>query len=113
MAVIFTKCDPKALLKEFQDKIKQKKAEGKINTWEENAGNFTHTSRQWNQQAFFKPIIGEELLEFSIVRPQGKKISDEAYAYYHGHLIQTFLTHFGGSFKYGAATGTPTKDDLC
>ncbi|WP_417836745.1 hypothetical protein [Thalassospira tepidiphila] len=114
MAVIFTECDPEALLEQFRERIQQEENEGRINTWQEKSGYFTHTASQWSQMAFFRPRTNSKqgILRFYIRGPKNTDIPEAVYAYYHGHLIQTFLTHFGESFEHGAATGVPQQREL-
>jgi len=50
-------------------------------------------------------------LTFNIIKPKDKSVSALAYAYYHGHLIETFLNHFDNSFGNGFASALPETDD--
>jgi hypothetical protein len=40
-------------------------------------------------------------------------VTSVVYAYYHGHLIETFLNHFDKDFTKGEATALPTSGDNC
>lgn len=113
MAIRFFTDKPAALLKEFDSRIAQKAKEGSITTWEKNAqGFYTHISDRWGRKAYLKARtdLADRLL-FNVVPPKGQKVETEVYAYYHGHLIETFINHFSASFTVGAATAEPTKDD--
>lgn len=115
MSVKFFTSNPAGLLADFKKRINQKEAEGSITTWEIIAsGAFTHKGKQYSRDAFFraeaKPDQG--LLLFKMIRPEGKNITSRAYAYYHGHLIETFLNHFDSQFSSAAASAYPADGDI-
>jgi len=114
MSVKFYTDRPGDLLKAFKDKINQKEQEGSITTWEITAsGYFTHKGKQYGRDAFFwgeaRPQDG--VLLFKLIRPEGKNISSRAYAYYHGHLVETFLNHFDKLFTSASASALPADGD--
>ena len=109
MSVTFYTDQPKQLLKAFDDSIKQTAAKGKITTWEKLPDDihYTHKAADWHREAFFKAVIKDDKLVFNIVKPKGATVSTTAYAYYHGHLIETFLNHFDLQFTEGSASESP------
>lgn len=114
MSVTFTTSNPKALLKAFDERIAQAEPKGKITTWEKLADgvHYTHKATEWRYQAFFKPSVENGRLIFHIIKPQDSDISTVAYAYYHGHLTETFLNHFDLQFSDGVASALPDKNDV-
>jgi hypothetical protein len=114
MAATFLTDKPKSLLDKFDAAISQTEPEGKIETWEKSAdGNYyTHKAKEWHKKAWFKPSTKDNKLLFNIIKPQDRSISKLVYAYYHGHLIETFLNHFDHDFTEAAATALATTDDI-
>lgn len=114
MALIFYTLTSKTLLKSFEEKIYQDEPKGQIRTWKKTKkGNFTHTSEQWGSKAFFKPKVGTDRLIFNMIPlAGGKKISVEEYAFYHGHLTETFIVHFDSKFTKAVSTAKPSDNDL-
>lgn len=112
MAVTFYTKNPASLLKDFKEKINQTEPKGSITTWElTSGGQFTHLGKQYVGDAFFSATTTEDQLVFNIIRPKDKAVSGLAYAYYHGHLIETFLNHFDKSFSSASASALATKGD--
>jgi len=114
MAIHFTTKDAESLLQAFDAKISQEEPKGKITTWEKSDDGkyYTHKAAEWNKSAWLRPKIEETQLTFNIIKPKNKNISAVAYAYYHGHLIETFLNHFDKSFQSGVASALPETDDV-
>lgn len=114
MAVNFMTNNPTKLLADFKARIAQTELKGKITTWEKDAdGDFTHKAADWHKKAWLRPVIGADRLTFTIVGPQGKGVSSLVYAYYHGHVIETFLNHFDQQFTNAQATALPAYGDQC
>ncbi|WP_236218177.1 hypothetical protein [Pseudomonas rhodesiae] len=114
MSVKFFTGNPAGLLADFKKKINQKESEGSITTWEiTSSGAFTHKGQQYSKDAFFRAEAkpDEGFLLFRMTRPEGKNVSSRAYAYYHGHLIETFLNHFDEKFSHSAASALPADGD--
>ncbi|RQR48402.1 hypothetical protein DIE19_33205 [Burkholderia sp. Bp9126] len=113
MAVYFYTSKPQALLNSFEKKISQEEVGGKIATWEKyDKGDFyTHKAKDWHRLAWFRPMVEPARLTFHIVRPKDKTVDKLVYAYYHGHLIETFLNHFGGVFTKSEATAIAVAGD--
>lgn len=114
MSVKFFTANPGDLLAAFKAKINQTEQEGSIATWEiTGSGHFTHKGKQYVRDAFFFPEARphEGVLLFKIIRPEGKSIGARAYAYYHGHLIETFMNHFDRKFSLAAASALPADGD--
>lgn len=114
MAVFFTCEAPHALLQAFQDCIDQSEPKGSIRTWvrSDDRRFYTHRAEGWARKAWFRPSVSQMTLTFNIVKPANQNISTIAYAYYHGHLIETFLTHFDNRFTDVRATAMPAANDL-
>lgn len=98
MTLKFRTDTPADLLAAFKKLINQRERKGKIDTWEEYDGGFRHTAPDWKARGLFRSSIsgdGKYLL-FSM-----KKVEDPfAYAYYHGHLLQTFIEHLNARFQW-------------
>jgi hypothetical protein len=109
MAIRFSTNTPKKLLASFKKAID----EGKIATWAyDKDGDFTHTAQQWKSLAWLRPkVIEREALIFSIITPQGSKISSEVYGAYHGRFIEPMLVHCDSLFTEAIATAFPADDD--
>ncbi|MER8623854.1 hypothetical protein [Mesorhizobium sp. LNJC403B00] len=115
MAALFITTEAQKLLNNFDARIAQKEQKGKITTWEKSDDGkfYTHKSQGWAKKAWFKPVISSDRLTFNIRKPQNANVELETYAYYHGHLIETFLNHFNKDFSSAQATPKPTAADLC
>jgi hypothetical protein len=115
MAVYFDTDKPQALLNKFIARVNQKEIEGKITTWEQHSDgkHYTHTAKEWHNKAFMKPSVGAGRLVFNIIKPQNATVSWIVYAYYHGHLIETFISHFHDDFTLGSGTHQPATGDVC
>ncbi|NAS96665.1 hypothetical protein CU664_14990 [Pseudomonas syringae pv. actinidifoliorum] len=96
MTVRFATSDPNALLTEFKKFINQKEAKGKIKSWIEADGGFRHNS-DWKDKALFKVTIPEDKKHFDFYLAESKE--EFAYAYYHGHILQTFIEHLNSKFS--------------
>jgi hypothetical protein len=115
MAVYFNTTAGKALLAKFDAAIKQKEAKGKITTWKKSDDDefYTHVADNWTKKAWFQAKVEDKRLVFNIIKPKNSNVSTSAYAYYHGHMIETFLNHFDADFTTGDATGLPASGDKC
>jgi len=113
MAIHFTTTNAQALLKAFDDRISQVEQKGKILTWEKsNDGKYyTHKATDWAKKAWLQPKIETSQLTFSIIHPNNANVSKLVYAYYHGHLIETFLSHFDQYFVNGVASALTEAGD--
>jgi hypothetical protein len=105
---------PTTLLKRFEDAIAGKGTGKQIDTWMKvksgpHAGRFTHISDRQKDDAYFSVSQGKDELHFSIHYPGEKKPTgwDYTYAYYHGHLSETFIYHFASFFSTSTATAKP------
>ncbi|WP_277978027.1 hypothetical protein [Pantoea endophytica] len=113
MALKFLTSKPQDLLNKFNQAIEQKEVKGKITTWirSNDKKYYTHKAEEWNSEAWFKPSIHDGALIFNIIKPQNKNITSIAYAYYHGHLTETFLNHFDNDFSESISSAMPTSND--
>ncbi|AYQ27634.1 MULTISPECIES: hypothetical protein [unclassified Polaromonas] len=113
MAIHFMTSDPKRLLAEFDARIAQKEAKGQITTWlKASDGRYTHLAEAWQNKAWLKPKIQSDGLTFNIIKPPESNIKNMVYAYYHGHLIETFLNHFDSQFVDAIASALAEADDI-
>lgn len=113
MAVHFY-CDaPQALLAAFNARITQTEQKNKITTWELHSDGqyYTHRAADWNRKAWMRPVVQTDRLTFNVVRSKDATVSSVAYAYYHGHLIETFLAHFDRMFSSASASAMPEAGD--
>jgi hypothetical protein len=115
MAIYLLTSTPQSLFREFDARISQREEKGKIITWEKSGDGqyYTHKAVEWRSKAWFKPKIESDRLTFNIIRPQGKNIATVVYAYYHGHLTETFLTHFDKDFGVAISTALAATGDDC
>lgn len=113
MSVDFFSSDPQSLLNKFNEAIEQDAAKGKITTWirSEDKKYYTHKSEEWNAKAWFKPEVKNGVLTFNIIKPKSNVISTVTYAYYHGHLTETFLSHFDNDFTKATSSAMPASGD--
>ncbi|MHC0023787.1 hypothetical protein [Enterobacter vonholyi] len=57
------------------------------------------------------PVVRSTMLTFNIIKPKSSNVSTVAYAYYHGHLTETFLSHFDKNFTKATSSAMPTSED--
>jgi len=108
VAVRFETSDPEELLSRIRSAID----DSLIETWSyDHDGDFTHTARQWVNEAWLRPSVSNNRLSFYIIPPQGKTISRTVYAIYHGRFIEAVLSHFDHDFKRAIATALPEGAD--
>ena len=115
MAIHFSTSAAQALLNSFDARINQKEQQGKITTWEKSADGqyYTHKASDWNKKAWLRAKIEKDQLTFNIIKPQNvANMASHVYAYYHGHLVETFLNHFDKSFAGGISTALPGAGDI-
>ena len=113
MAVHFVCSKANALLQTFKDRITQEEPKGKVTTWEisQDGQYFTYRAADWGKKAWMKPACEEGMLTFHIIKPKNMKVSKLVYAYYHGHLIETFLSHFDHDFTAASASAMGEPGD--
>ncbi|ORL70390.1 hypothetical protein B7H19_05625 [Pseudomonas putida] len=112
MAVDFITTNPSVLLNDFKKRIKQDEQEGKITTWDlDSDGDVTHKAEQWKSKAWMRPQVKDGKLRFTVLNPKGKEVPPEVYGFYHGHLVATFITHFGAKISSAISSGKPTDED--
>ena len=114
MAVHFECIDPQTLLRDFDVHIVQRDPVGRITTWEKSQDGqyYTHRAAEWARKAWFKAGVHGSYLSFYIVKSRDIEITARAYAYYHGHLIETFLAHFDTQFSRATASALAEQGDL-
>lgn len=113
MSVDFFSTAPQSLLNKFNDAIEQDTSKGKITTWVRSKDKkyYTHKADEWNAKAWFKPDVKDGALTFNIIKPNNSNISTVTYSYYHGHLTETFLSHFDNDFTKATSSAMPTSKD--
>lgn len=103
MLKFYTK-DPAGLLQKFKAQLKAKQGQDSIQTWEQVGENFGHTSERWKGKMQFKASVNADATEPNLtftMASMAKGTQEEEqifYAYYHGHLLQTFVDHLGRHF---------------
>jgi hypothetical protein len=116
MAIYFSTDKPQQLLTDFEARINQKEEKGKITTWAKHVfdhGTFySHKAPNWAKLAYLKPSVEKDRLVFNIVKPADKNVTSPVYAYYHGHLAETFLNHFDTQFSEATSSALPVRGDL-
>jgi hypothetical protein len=109
MSIILNTSDPSGLLSAFKKAINERR----VVTWAyDKDGDFTHTTEQWKNKAWFSPRISIGQLKFVIIPPQNQNISREVYAIYHGRFAESMLAHFDDRFSSSIATAMPDSGDL-
>jgi hypothetical protein len=115
MSVRFITESSSKLLKKFNDAIDQEESKGSITTWKKvqqgDTTFYTHVADEWTKKAYFKAVVLDSKLKFNIVRPKDKIVDQVVYAYYHGHLIETFLRHFPHDFTDARADAVAQDGD--
>ncbi|MBR8657879.1 hypothetical protein KDH83_31685, partial [Achromobacter sp. Marseille-Q0513] len=97
MTIRFWTANPQGLLDKFKELIEQEEPKGRINTWEQHDGGFRHTAKDWKELGLFKSAIAED--KKSLIFNMTVNKGEYTYAYYHGHLLQTFIEHLGAHFQ--------------
>ncbi|ATA53938.1 hypothetical protein CKY39_12435 [Variovorax boronicumulans] len=112
MLTLITKA-PAMLLKKFEERIAQKEPKGKIDGWikvttGENAGKFTHVSKDQANKGFFEAKVDAEkkTLTFLFAPLNAEQF---IYAYYHGHLTLSFISNFQDDFETATSTAKMQK----
>jgi hypothetical protein len=112
MALTVSTSSPQALLDAIKDAIDDKK----VLTWGYKDVNgvryYTHTAHQWKKRAWFKPSIKPGALVFNIVPPQGKRVTTEVYAIYHGRFAEMLLAHFDQMFSEATVSALAKDGDM-
>lgn len=109
MAIIIKTKSPEDLL----NAIKKEIDEGKIVTWSyDSDGDFTHSTKQWNANAWLRPKVSVGELRFGILKNENIDMSAVIYGVYHGRFIEMLLTHFDDQFTNAQATALLTEPDI-
>lgn len=112
MAAYFLTNLPQALLNKFDAAIGQTEQAGKVKTWKKVNGFYTHVASDWTGKAYFKPAVANGHLAFNIFKPNGgPALTRLVFAYYQGHLIETFINHFFSDFSSAQATPSAAAGD--
>lgn len=108
MAVKAFTSSPQQLLNEINAAIRA----GKVTTWQlDSDGDITHCPAQWKNRAWFRPVVEQDKLLFSIIARKDVRMSSEVYAVYHGRLIEMLLAHFDKKFTTASSTAMPIAGD--
>jgi hypothetical protein len=108
MAITVTTTGPQALLEAILKAVKERH----VDTWEYRDGYFTHSPAQWRGLAFLKPSVSKNTLLLNIFHPQGRNITSEIYAVYHGRFIEMLLAHFERMFDSARASALASQGDV-
>ena len=99
---------PTKLLTTFKEKIDDEE----IVTWSyDGDGDFTHNVDQWRNKAWLRPVVKNDRLLLTILKPKNENISKVVYGVYHGRFIESMLTHCDELFGQGIATAKPSDGD--
>ena len=108
MAIYFRTSKPKTLLATFKKAID----DGHVVTWSyDKDGDFTHTTTQWKNQAWLRPVPQTDSLKMTILKQKEKVMTSEVYAIYHGRFIEAMLRHCDQLFATVEATALPDTGD--
>jgi hypothetical protein len=112
MAISVSTAAPRALLNGIRKAID----DNKVRTWGykdlDGVRYYTHTTTQWEKLAWIKATVYSDGVVFNIVPPQGKAISPEVYAIYHGRFVEMLLAHFDQQFVDARASAMPLSGDI-
>jgi hypothetical protein len=118
MSIRFRTADPSKLLGLFNQAIANAHVSGagsSITTWahvvHSQKSFYTHRSANWADKAWLRAEIENGHLAFYVLAYNGVTLSRDVYAYYAGHLIETFIRHFYRLFSVGSATPNPDAHD--
>ena len=101
MTIRVRTADPNELLQAIRDAIDRRE----IDTWEyDKHGDFTHTPTQWRKLAWLRPSASAGTLNFKLLKPEGRAVTDATYAVYHGRFIEMVLAHFNDQISQAEAT---------
>jgi hypothetical protein len=112
MAVYYATNSASALRDAFNQAIANHHRAGvgqRVDTWRhvlhDRRDFYTHTSANWKDKAWFRADLEANRLAFHILAFDRVPLTRDIYAYYAGHLIETFIRHFPTMFTI--AQGTP------
>jgi hypothetical protein len=118
MAVYFTTNNAAGLLKAFNQAIANAHHHGsgqRVETWRHVVHNqrdfYTHTSANWREKGWFCAAVEANRLAFYIMPTDGVPLTRDVYAYYSGHLIETFIRHFPTMFTAAQAMPNAAGSD--
>lgn len=117
MSIYFSTTNAAGLLKAFNDAIAgAHHGNGqRVETWRHviyNGQNYyTHTSANWRDKAWLRAETEANRLTFVILPVERVLLTREIYAYYAGHLIETFIRHFPRTFTAAQATPNAAGSD--
>jgi len=117
MAIYFPSDDPKGLLEAFGEATQNRQrgsTKPSIDTWRRlsypDGYRYTHTdkSKQCEDKALLQPVPENGQLAFYVKEfsPQ-VPVTRPVYAFYVGHLIETFIDHFDTKFTEASTTPDP------
>jgi hypothetical protein len=108
----FTTSEPHQLLAKFDAAIAKGSGPGSITTWQKVEDDYTHVAPGWAKKAYMEPKIEPNGLVFNIIKNVSTNVTVEVYAYYHGHLMETFLRHFDHDYDSVETSALGSAGDL-
>jgi hypothetical protein len=118
MAIHFRSNDPGRLLVALNQAIDNhhhNRQGQRIDTWRyvlhQQHYFYTHTSANWRDKAWLRADIEQGHLAFYILAFEGVRLTRDTYAYYAGHLIETFIRHFAGAYNLAQSTPNASGND--
>lgn len=118
MSIRYRSADPSRLLAAFNQAIDnhQNGRQGpRVDTWRyvlhQQHYFYTHTSQNWRDKAWLRADVEQGQLAFYILPVENVRVTRDTYAYYAGHLTETFIRHFAGAFSLAQTTSNADGND--
>jgi len=118
MAIYFKTNDPNGLLTLFNRAIDNHHNNGpkpRVDTWRyvlhEQHYFYTHMSANWADKAWLRADVEQGQLVFRIRAMPKVALTRDTYAYYTGHLAETFIRHFANAFSLAQITPNAASGD--
>jgi hypothetical protein len=118
MSISFGANDPNRLFASFTQAIdnhKHGRPAPRIDTWRyvlhQQRYFFTHTSQNWGDKAWLLAAPENGHLVFYVRPFENVRLTRDTYAYYVGHLAETFIRHFPTTMSLGQVTPSASGAD--
>jgi hypothetical protein len=72
---------------------------------------YTHTAREWRDKAWLQPVTENDRLAFYVQKFSASPLTKDVYAYYLGHLAETFIRYFPAQFSEAHVTSSRAGED--
>jgi hypothetical protein len=118
MSIVFKTNNPNGLLAVFNQAIDNhlhSRSGPRVDTWRyvlhQQHHFYTHRSANWKDKAWLRADIETGQLAFYIRPFEGVRLTRDIYAYYAGHLTETFIRHFANTFSLAQTTPNVSGGD--